>query len=59
MLFRSLRLDSPLAYWLIVGPRSQGRPEVLAFCNWLKNQAGTTREAIGDVPDEDTVDALD
>ena len=57
--FPKLRLDSPLAYWLIVGPRSQGRPEVLAFCNWLKNQAATTREAIGDMPDADTVDMLD
>ena len=57
--FPKLRLDSPLAYWLIVGPRSQSRPEVLAFCNWLKNQAATTRDAIGDAPDADTVDLLD
>ena len=57
--FPTLRLDSPLAYWLIVGPRSQGRPEVLAFCNWLKNQAAITRDAIGDVADADTVDSID
>ncbi len=58
-----MRLDSPLAYWLIVGPhRGAGgapRPEVTAFCEWLKGQAAQTRQAIGDVPDPDTVDALD
>ena len=48
-----LRLDSPMAYWLIVGPRSL-RPEVRAFCDWLQGQAALTRQAIGDVPDRDT-----
>lgn len=57
--FPDLRLDSPLAYWLIVGPRNAARPEVLAFCHWLKAQAEQTRLAIGDVPDPDTVDGLD
>ena len=57
--FAQLRLDSPLAYWLIVGPRSAARPEVQAFCDWLRAQAGATRAAIGDVPDPDTVDHLD
>jgi DNA-binding transcriptional LysR family regulator len=57
--FPALRLDSPIAYWLVVGPRSAARPEVLAFCEWLKAQAALTRAAIGDVPDPDTVDALD
>ena len=57
--FPQLRLDSPLAYWLIVGPRSAARPEVLAFCDWLKTQAAQTRDAIGDVPDSDTLDGLD
>ena len=46
--FPQLRLDSPLAYWLIIGPRSGARAEVLAFCIWLKTQAAQTREAIGD-----------
>ena len=54
-----LRIDSPLAYWLIVGPRSTARPEVAAFCDWLKAQASLTRQAIGDAPDADTVDHLD
>jgi len=44
------RLDSPMAYWLIVGPRSAGRPEVQAFCRWIEAQAAQTREAIGGVP---------
>ena len=46
-LFPQRRMDSPMAYWLIVGPRNAARPEVLAFCNWLEAQ---TREAIGDAP---------
>ena len=53
------RLDSPLAYWLIVGQRSAARPEVLAFCDWLRAQAAQTREAIGDMPDPQTLDRLD
>ena len=42
------RMNSPMAYWLIVGPRNAARPEVLAFCDWLRAQAALTREAIGD-----------
>ncbi|WP_439589929.1 LysR substrate-binding domain-containing protein [Hydrogenophaga sp.] len=53
------RLDSPLVYWLMVAPRSVQRPEVKAFCDWLLQQAALTREAIGDVPDPDTVDQID
>ena len=33
------RMDSPLAYWLLVAPRSTLRPEVKAFCDWLQQQA--------------------
>ena len=43
------RLDSPLAYWLIVADRSAQRPEVLAFCEWLAVQAAQTRATIGEV----------
>lgn len=43
-----MRLDSPMAYWLIIGPRSSARPEIVAFCNWLQVQAELTRTAIGD-----------
>jgi len=53
------RMDSPMAYWLIVGPRNAARPEVQAFCSWIEAQAAQTRAAIGDVPDPDTVDGLD
>ena len=44
------RMDSPMAYWLIVGPRNAARPEVQAFCNWIEAQAARTREAIGEAP---------
>jgi len=43
------RLDTPMAYFLIVGPRSGKRPEIEAFCNWLMVQAKITRLAIGEV----------
>jgi DNA-binding transcriptional LysR family regulator len=52
------RMESPMAYWLLVSPRSAGRPEIQAFGTWLQAQAGTTREAIGDGPDPDTLDDL-
>ncbi|MBA4262669.1 MAG: LysR family transcriptional regulator [Comamonadaceae bacterium] len=54
-----MRLDSPLVYWLVVAPRSVQRPEVKAFCDWLLREAERTRQAIGDVPDPDTVDHID
>ena len=37
------RMDSPMAYWLIVGPRSAQRPEIKAFCEWLMAQSKATR----------------
>jgi LysR family transcriptional regulator, glycine cleavage system transcriptional activator len=43
------RMETPLAYWLIVGPRSSLRPEVQAFCAWLIAQATLTRETVGEV----------
>jgi LysR family transcriptional regulator, glycine cleavage system transcriptional activator len=52
-----LRIDSPMAFWLIQSPRARSsasvRPEVLAFCDWLKAQAKETRIAIGEVPGTD------
>ena len=54
-----LRMDSPMAYWLVVGPRSAQRPEIKSFCEWLMAQSKATRQTIGEVPDPDTVDALD
>ncbi|MBK9573862.1 MAG: LysR family transcriptional regulator [Rhodoferax sp.] len=46
-----MRLDSPMAYWLIVAPRSADRPEIRAFCDWLLAQAALTRQATGRAPD--------
>lgn len=43
-----MRLDTPMAYWLMVGPRSGTRPEIQAFRNWLLAQAQLTRLAIGE-----------
>jgi LysR family glycine cleavage system transcriptional activator len=54
-----VRLDSPLAYWMMKAPRGVERPEVKAFCDWLLREAQATREAIGEVPDPDTVDHMD
>ena len=48
--FANMRLDSPMAYWLVLGPRSTARPEVLAFCQWLQAEAAKTRQATGDEP---------
>lgn len=44
-----MRLESPMAYWMIVGPRSTARPEIRAFCDWLTAQAALTRVAMGEV----------
>jgi LysR family glycine cleavage system transcriptional activator len=55
----NLRMESPHAYWLIVGPRSAQRAEIKAFCGWLMEQAKATRQTIGEVPDPDTVDYID
>jgi DNA-binding transcriptional LysR family regulator len=52
------RMDSPMAYWLIAGPRSAARTEIKAFCDWLQRQAQVTREAIGEVPDPAQKDEL-
>ena len=54
-----LRMDSPMAYWMVVGPRSAQRPEIKAFCEGLMAQSRITRQVIGEVPDPDTVDDLD
>ena len=48
------RIDTPMVYWLLVGARNSGRPEIQAFCDWLLAQAAITRTAIGEVPDPET-----
>lgn len=49
------RIDSPMAYWAITGPRSTARPEIKAFCQWLHGQAKATRAAVGEVPEHDGI----
>lgn len=44
-----MRIDSPLSYWQVTGPRAGNRPEVIAFCAWLQAQAAITRQAMGEV----------
>ncbi len=44
------RIDTPIAYWLMRGPRSLLRPEVQAFCAWLLHEADLTRHSIGETP---------
>lgn len=52
-----LRIDSPMAFWLLLGPRARvlatARPEVLAFSSWVQAQARKTRQDIGEVPGSD------
>ena len=50
-IFPHQRLDSPLAYWLLTGPRSHQRPEVQAFSQWLQQQACDTRAAMAPHPE--------
>src|SRR4029453_1299567 len=42
------RMDSPMAYWLIVGPPSAQRPEIKAFCDWLLAQSKAHRATLGE-----------
>jgi len=44
------RIDSPLSYWLVTGPRSAQRAEIVDFCAWLQTQAQQTRAAVGEGP---------
>ena len=53
------RMDSPMAYWLLVGPRSSSRAEVRAFCDWLQTQAEATRASSGEVADPETLVSAD
>ena len=58
-IFPGTRLHSPMAYWLLVAPRSAARPEVTAFADWLVTVAVATRETIGEGEDSDLVNDLD
>ncbi|MDO8459004.1 MAG: LysR substrate-binding domain-containing protein [Burkholderiaceae bacterium] len=56
-LLPTTRLDTPLAYWLIVGQRSHHRPEIAAFCEWLLAQAAITKQTIGETLDAENQSA--
>ena len=53
--FVNMRLDSPMAYCLVVGARSSARPGVLAFCAWLLLEAAKTRQAIRNASEPKTL----
>lgn len=42
------RGSSPTAYWLIIAPGRNDRPEVQRFAHWVQAQAELTRRAIGE-----------
>jgi len=42
------RLDTPMAYFMLIAGRSKDRPEIKAFSAWLQAQALATRHAIGE-----------
>lgn len=50
----SMRLDSPLAYYLIIGQNSRHRPEVKSFCEWLIAQSRITRVTTGELDTDET-----
>jgi LysR family transcriptional regulator, glycine cleavage system transcriptional activator len=44
-----------MVYWYEKSSHAQQRPELAAFTQWLVAQAAITRQAIGDVPEPDTL----
>ena len=42
------RLHTPTNYWMMLSPQGRLRPEVVQFAQWVREQATTTRQAIGD-----------
>jgi LysR family glycine cleavage system transcriptional activator len=53
------RLESPLAYWLILGERGAQRPEVRAFCECLRGEALATQKTVGEGRESDLRNDLD
>ncbi len=47
------RIESPIAYWMVVTPASRQRPEVKQFCAWIEARSAQTRLAIGEVGDNE------
>jgi LysR family transcriptional regulator, glycine cleavage system transcriptional activator len=52
---RHSRVNSPMVYWYETSSHAQHRPALEAFTQWLVAQAAITRQAIGDVPEPDTL----
>ncbi|HSV70184.1 MAG TPA: LysR family transcriptional regulator [Methylibium sp.] len=42
------RISTPYAYWLVISPARQDRPEVQRFAAWVQDQAALTRRAMGE-----------
>ena len=42
------RVSSPFAYWLVRWPARRERPELVAFEQWLLQQAQETQRAVDD-----------
>lgn len=51
-LLPSKRLDTPVMYWLILGPNSQQRPEVQVFNNWLIQEAHASMQNVANAQTE-------
>jgi LysR family glycine cleavage system transcriptional activator len=45
---RAGRLPIPTAYWMVTTLQGQQRPEVRQFADWVREQAATTRQALGE-----------
>jgi LysR family glycine cleavage system transcriptional activator len=44
------RIPGETCYWLILLPQARMRPALTAFADWVRDEAGQTRAAIGDAP---------
>jgi LysR family glycine cleavage system transcriptional activator len=49
------RVETLHTYWLISPPEARARPEVAQFCAWIEQQAALTREAVGEIPERESV----
>jgi len=45
---------APFSYWLIPLPGARLRPELRAFISWVRSEASTTRNALGETQDNET-----
>jgi LysR family transcriptional regulator, glycine cleavage system transcriptional activator len=52
---KNTRVESPMAYWLVLNRKARASAEVAVFVHWLGKQSFATRKEIGDGPDSDTL----